>query len=238
MKTKLGTVLATLFVLSFVTAGGVAAQSADDASPRTRLALRETARRDVEQDTIEAAVTARSEGSAAGKAQMAVNRLMDGLVGKAKGVAGVTVSTSGYRVAQDFTNDGRPRAWVAQQDLDLKSGDSTALLGLLGELQGDGVLLSRLDYVLSDKARDALVDELTDEAIKKLRTRAERVAAALGCRVVNIEAISVSGANGGPRPMPRLMAMAADTARAKPVAEAGLETVEVSVDATIILDKP
>ena len=27
---------------------------------------------------------------------------------------------------------------MAQQDLNLKSGDSTALLGLLGELQGDG----------------------------------------------------------------------------------------------------
>jgi predicted secreted protein len=241
MKHTLPAAVLVALTLSTGLPSGVSAQSSETkaAAPstlRTRLALRETAAREVEQDTIEAVLTARSEASAAGKAQVAVNRLMDGLLTKAKAASDITVSTSGYRVSQDYTSEGRPRAWVAQQDLNLKSADSTELLGLIGDLQADGVLLARLDYVLSDKARQSLTDELTLEAIKKLQARATKVAEALNARVVNIDTMSVSDVDGGPRPMPRMMMATADAAKAKPVAEAGVETVQVTVDANIVLE--
>lgn len=212
-----------------------AQQAASDQKMTTKLSLRETATREVEQDTIEAVLTARSEGSAAGRAQNAVNRLMEALLAKAKATSGVTVSTSGYRVTQDFTNDGRPRAWVAEQDLDLKSSDSTALLGLIGELQGDGVLLARLDYVLSPEVRRSLTDALTEEAVKALRDRAARIAKAMDAHVVGIDTMSVTGPNGNPRPLQRMTTMAAAKVDTAPVAEAGMETVQVAIDATVVL---
>jgi uncharacterized protein YggE len=79
-------------------------------------------------------------------------------------------------------------------------------------------------------------DELTIEAIERLRARAARIAEAMAMRIETIETVRVGNAMGGPSPRPMMrtaMAEAADMA--PPVALPDQETVSMSVEAEIAL---
>ncbi len=72
-------------------------------------------------------------------------------------------------------------------------------------------------------------------ALKRLSERAERIAADLHLEILRYRDIRV-GNVGGDRPMPRAMLMGSAAAgAAAPAAEAGDATVQVSVDADVIL---
>jgi len=212
------------------------AASAAAAEPAgTRLVLSETATREVEQDTLVAIVTARAEAAAAREAQAEVNRAMTAAVEQARAVAGVRAATGGYRVYQERDRDGRPTAWIAEQDLSLTGREAAPLLELVGALQERGLNLNGLSYQLSAEARRALEDELAIEAIEALRRRAEQVAATLAMRVERIATLRVGEAPDQPpiRPMMRTMAEAASAP--PPTALPDLETVQASVQAELVL---
>jgi predicted secreted protein len=179
-------------------------------------------------------LSVRADASAAAAAQAEVNLRMSAAIAKARAVASVRAATGGYRVYQDYDQDGRPRRWIAEQDLQLTGREAAPLLELVGALQADGLNVSGLTYQLGAEARRAIEDELTVEAIRTLRSRAERVAASMAMRVLSIETLQVGAAPGEPPIRPMFRAQMAEAA-APPVALPDLETVSASVQAELVL---
>jgi predicted secreted protein len=119
----------------------------------------------------------------------------------------------------------------------LAGGDFAAVLGLAGDLQGAGLTMSGIAFELAPETARAAEDELTSEALTRLRQRAERIASDLQLTLVRLRDVRVGNA-GADQPRPRTMsamARASGEAMPPPVAEAGDATVQVSVEAEIVL---
>lgn len=216
---------------------GMPASAQDEAPPRegTTLILSESATREVEQDTILARLVARAEGEAPAAVQATVNRAMADALEQARAAAGVRVATGGYRVQQRYNREGQPVSWIAEQELRLAADEAASVLQLVGALQESGLVVEGLGFELSPAMRREVEDELTIEAIERLRARAEGIADALETDVARVMVLTVGGTVGIP-PGPRFeaRAMAADAAP-PPSAVPDRETVSVDVNAEIAL---
>lgn len=222
-------------VLAIMLLVGTAA--AQTTAPRddgtTVLHLGEFAERVLRQDRLAVQLRAEVTGPDAARVQADINRRMAAALDKARTAAGVRAETRGYWVHQERPQNA-PARWRGQQMLVLTSDDAAAVLALAGELQQGGLVMSGMNFDLAPETARAAEDELTVEALKRLRERAARVAAAMDLAVRNIRDLRV-GQVGGQMP-PRPMMMRAEAAAAPPpVAEPGETTVRVNVDAEIVL---
>jgi len=203
----------------------------------TLLHLTQTAERQMKRDRLVVQLRAEATASDAKKVQAEINRAMTAALEKAKSVAGVKVESSGYSVYEE--NDGNLSSrWHGSQGLRLSGGDFTAVLGVAGDLQGMGLAMSGLSYELSPEAARTAEDELTSEALTRLRSRAERVASDLQLTLLRLRDVRVGNVNGeGPRPVMvmRGVALGAAAPPPPPAAEGGDATIQVSVDAQIVL---
>ncbi len=202
----------------------------------TVLLLSETAERDVTPDVLKARLLVRSLGDTPAKAQNAVNTAMEKALRKVK-AAGLATETTGYHSweEQEHGQDGKPTGplrWRAQQTLVVTGEAGAKLLETVAALQQDELMLQDLNYELSRGLRRSLEDELTREALARLRARAELAAGAVDRRFDGWRRIRV-GETPDQMPVMR-MQMAAGMARAKdmapPVAEPGTRTVRLSVE--------
>jgi predicted secreted protein len=93
-------------------------------------------------------------------------------------------------------------------------------------------------FELRRETARAAEDELTTEALQRLRIRAERAAEALGLRVTGYKSVRLGAVGGEPPPRPAMM-MRAQAAMADsappPSAEPGRTPVRVSVEADVLL---
>lgn len=233
-------VAAAVLVLAWAEVMPAAAQEVPADDGGTRIVLDEEAVREVEQDTLVAMLTAHAEAETPADAQAAVNRAIQAAITASEEVDGLRRATGGYRVFQRHDREGQPVGWMAEQDLRLTTREPAALLDLVGDLQGGGLLLRGLVYELSREAREGLEDELTGEAIRRLRERASRIAGDLDGEVARIARIRVGGVGSPPPVMPRMMEMraVADEAAAPPAALPDQETVRVRVEAEVVLTTP
>jgi len=203
------------------------------------LHLSETAQRDVPRDLLRATLAAEATDIDAGKVQVEINQRMTTALARIKQVAGISVETSGYSVYRETPDKQAPR-WHGIQTVALTSKEFGALLTLTGTLQQQGLVVQSLAPDLSREARQSVEDALTDEALTRLRQRAERVAAAAGVKLQGIRALTVGNVNAPPpiiQPFMRAMAAAAAPAP-PPVAEPGNATVSVTVSAEFALAPP
>lgn len=228
----------TLLLVALLGGAAASAQETDDERDRgTRIVLDEEAVREVEQDTLVAMLTARGESDNPRDAQAAVNEAIQAAISATEGVEDLRRATGGYRVYQRYDRDGEPTGWIAEQDLRLVTGAPAELLDLVGTFQDQGLLLSGLVYELSREAREALEDELTAEALERLRQRAAAIAETLGAGVERIHRLRIGGVGSPPPVMPRMMEMraVAEDAMAPPSALPDRETVRVQVEGEIVL---
>jgi predicted secreted protein len=204
----------------------------------TILHLSETASKPVRRDRLRAELRVEASGADAKRVQADINRRMAAAVERAKAVPGLKVETGSYSIWQERPQNA-PARWRASQALILTGSDTGELLGLVGDLQGDGLLLGGLVFELAPESARAAQDELTRTALTRLRDRAERIAHELGLGAARIRDVRVGNATGErpvPRPFMQMKAAAASAEAAPPVAEAGEATVEVTVDAEIALE--
>src|SRR5215469_15431990 len=98
-------------------------------------------------------------------------------------------------------------------------------------------LSTHADKILPrDQLEAELRDELTDTALKDIRARADRIAAALGTHVERYAELRVGNVSVPPMPVHFMAARVASSgAEPPPVAAAGDATVSVNVDATVLL---
>ncbi len=218
--------IAALFVLL---PGLALAQTAEP-----RLTLRESAERELQQDRLTVSLRVEATGPTAAAVQADVNRRMEAALSRARGISGVRAETTGYWTYEERPAN-QPRRWRGQAGLNLVGSDTGAALALAGALQETGLAMSGMRFDLTPEASRAVQDELTADALKRVRARADKAADAIGMRVIGIVEMRVGDAGGeGPRPMPR-MAMAAAQAASAPVAEPGLAIVRVEVEAAFRL---
>jgi predicted secreted protein len=210
------------------------AQTPATLSDQTVLHLSETAQRDVPRDILHATLAAEASDADASKVQAAINQRMAGALARIKQVPDLTVETTGYSVYRD-NPDKTPAQWHGSQSVTLTGKDFAALLGLVGTLQQQGLVMQNLAPDLSRDARQSVEDALTNEALTRLRERADRIATTLGDKVAGLRSVNVGNVNPSP-PVFRAMAMAAPSISAlPPVAEAGSATVSITVAADVAL---
>lgn len=201
----------------------------------TVLNLNETAERKVEQDRLSASLVIDEKAITATEAQAMVNKKMDAALKLTKKYPDVKVSTGYYNVWQEPNNG----VWHGRQSVEMNSGNSKQALELIGQLQKEGLQANGVSYYLSEDAQKALNDMLTTEALQKLKTRADKMAATLGLKVARFAEIN-PGYNYQPyyRAMP-MMAMAkggmAEDAAVAPAADADEQTVSVTINARVYL---
>lgn len=201
----------------------------------TTLTLSAHADKTLPRDLLHAGLRVEAIGANPVRVQAEVNRRMATALGEAKAAAGVTVETAGYAVYAERDAKGNTTRWHGSQTLHVASSDFPALLNLVGTLQGENLALSDLAAELSPAAAKAAQDALTDEALKEIRARAARIAAALGTHVERYTELRVGNVSTPPVPIRFMAATAAPSGMPPPVAAAGDATVSVAVDATVLL---
>ncbi len=218
----------------------VAAQPVPGDPPRepvVTVAGRATA--SVANDRIRVNLRAEADNASAATAASDVNARIAKALAKIKGAPGVTAQTSGYSSYQ-VTERDRPARWRVSQSLTLEGNDFPAMTTLVSSLQGDGgLLLSGLQFSVSDELQRQTEDKLTQQAIKAWQERAGRAAQGLGFPAWRPGRVSVeTGADSRP-PYPMMRAAAAPAAAAgAPVAfEAGTTEVSVTVSGEAVLER-
>lgn len=209
------------------------------AQDKVVLQLGETAERMVVQDRLRASLRVELGGSDPKALQGQVNQKMAAALDRARAVAAVKAETQGYFVYEDKTMK-RGQRWWGSQGIALTSFDSAALLGLVGQLQEDGLLVGGLYYELAPETRRKIERELMPDAIARIKESAAVVAKSLDLAKVEIVRIRLGDVQAPP--MPRayaapMVAMAADKAIAPPVAEPGETQVTIRIEAEVALSR-
>lgn len=201
----------------------------------TVLHLTARAERMLARDRLSATLTVEVTAASPQQVQAEINKRMTAALARVHQVASVKPETGGYSVYQD-RQPNQPVQWHGRQTLILASDNSSELLSLVGDLQQQGLSTGGLSYDLSPVTARKAEDELTAQALKELRERAEKVASGLGLSVQQIRDVTVGNVEtNGPRPPVPMGVMRAQAAAAPPVAEAGDTTVAVTVDANFWL---
>jgi predicted secreted protein len=233
---------APLVALALFAASPAAAQSrhADHHADQglTNLRLVETAQRTVRQDRLRAMLRAEVTGPDARRVQAEINRRMTAALERAKTANSIRVETGSYNLYEERPpNSGA--VWRGQQSLSLIGTEFSDVLALAGELQQAGLVFSGMQFDLRPETARAYEDEMTNEAIQRLKERGEKVAATMGLKVMRVRELSVGNVLGDqPRPPIRMRMEAATTQAAPPVAEAGDQIIQISVQAEIALGPP
>ncbi len=234
--------LVAVILMILAAALPAAAQPARADDGLTIVALTESAQRDVPRDRLRLQLRVEQTASDATRVQGEINRRMNAALEKARAVAEpgkLRVETGGYWIYQERPQDA-PARWRGAQTLTLVGSDTAAILPLAAQLQQEGFLMSQMGWELSNDARRKHEDELTTEAIERLRARSELIARAMNGALVRFSKIGV-GSVGGERPPPMAMRaapapMGAGAAASAPVAaEPGIEQVQVNVQAEILV---
>jgi len=99
--------------------------------------------------------------------------------------------------------------------------------------------MSRLAYDVAPDTEHAVEDELTTEALQRLKDRVAHIAKDMGLFLRNVRNLRVGNVTGNTPPRPLLMrAMtAAAPAAPPPAAEPGDTTLQVTVDADVVLSR-
>jgi predicted secreted protein len=197
-----------------------------------------TERREVDQDLLVANLQVTAENAQPGTVQNEINETMAKAVEAAKKVETVKVNTGSYNVYERTDPRSKERQWYGQQTLTLKSKEADDLLELTGALQEMGLKMEGLNYMLSPETAVQVQDSLLEDAIAQLQVRADRVATAMGKGSAEIRELNTQSEMPYPRPVPYArmeMAAVSSDAMAKPVAEAGQDTITMTVNGRVIL---
>jgi len=203
---------------------------------RIRLAVQVS--EEVENDTLNAVLYSQREGREPGKLADEVNQTITWAVAQAKQAPEVKVQTLSYQTTP-LHSQQTLTGWRVRQAISLESRDPATLGSLVGRLQ-ERLAVQAMSYGVSPELRASTEDRLIAEALKQFRKRASLIGTELGSRDYRIVEMQVDTGGSRPlRPVPMYSAaIAAKAAVAPPSIEAGTQTLEVGVNATIELQLP
>ena len=149
----------------------------------------------------------------------------------------VTSRTLDYTTNPIYGENGKVSGWQVRQSIQLKSQDSKALSGLLGQLQ-EKLRIEGISYSVSPDVQASTEKALIDQALKTFKERAEQMKTGMGRQEYRVVRLDVQAANDYFQPpiMMRAMADAAPAAApAPPSLEGGKQNLQVNVQAEIEL---
>ena len=231
-------ILQTLLALLWcVSAGGAMAQPGSAGllpEGQTLVSLSVTERTTVVPDQLVATLRVEREDRDSEALQRAVNAQMAEALAllDAEGEE-ILVSTGRYSVYQYQRQPQGGRSdsiWRATQSLTLETGTAhDQLRELAGRLQDAGLVMSRLDWQLSNARAAEVRDGLLEAAVTRAREQVQRAGEALGRTQVEIAEISLEPeGNGGPVMMRSTSAMVAAES-APPSARPGETEVTLTI---------
>jgi predicted secreted protein len=213
------------------------AQAPAPAQPSVTVAASATAT--ITNDRLQAWLRAEAENASASAAASQVNAAIAKALADAKAYPSIKVATAGYSTYQ-VSDKAKAQRWHVVQTISLEAGDFTAAATLITRLQDeDGLLLSGMGFVLSEKSRRDAEDSVTQQAIKSWQQRAQQAAQGLGFAAWRPGRVTVQANDGGRvYPMARAQVLGAPAAAAPVALEAGTTDVTVSVSGEALLEQP
>lgn len=193
----------------------------------------------VEQDTLNVSMQYSVQGRDSTALQNEVNQAIRQARNILEATDNIDYSIQQYHVyniqpPRQTRNDINNPSWRAQQNIQMQSMNSEALLVVTARLQQAGLTVNNMNYSLSDGKYQEVADSLLDAALLKLQTRADRVASVLGKSEAALVEVNINGSQNffGPRvAMAEMRSLDSSAAMAVPVAEPGSTQVNVTVSA-------
>ncbi len=210
---------------------------ADETISYDQISFAVSAEKEVENDVLTATLFAEQTGQNTAELSDAVNKAITWAMDIAKKQKAIESRTLGYTTNPVYKN-GRVDGWQVRQSIKLKSKDSKALSGLLGELQ-EKLRVQSIAYSISTGVRKATEETLISEALASFKNRAAQIQANMERSEYRVVQLDIQTAGDFPQPMYRAASsgamMMSDAAPAAPSLNAGKQKVRVSVNAQIEL---
>lgn len=198
------------------------------------LALEASARAAVPNDEMAITLAVERDGPQPGALNEAVIAQLNGALAEARTVEGVRARLGQVWTQPNFTREGRSQGWRVRGELVIESTRLQPLAQLGGRL-AERMLLTGVQFRLSNERRRTEERRLLAEAAQAFRSRAAEAAVAFGFSGYEIKEIALrAGGVPAPRPMPMARAPAEAAAAPLPI-EGGDSDVVVTVSGTVEL---
>ena len=201
--------------------------------------LSASASADIAQDLLQITLTTTKDGSDANVVQTQLKTALDAALTLAKASASpnqLDVRTGGFSLYPRYDNKGRITGWQGSVELVLEGRDFPRISATAGKIQT--LTMGGVAFSLSRQTRLRVEQDVQNEAIASFRAKAQEVAKAFGFKAYSLREVSVSSADQGYVPRPRMaqMSMAKGMESDAVPAEAGKSTVSVTVSGSVVLN--
>ena len=200
------------------------------------------AEREVERDLLQVSLFYQAEGNDLSALNKTMAEKMNKAIELAKAQSAVEIKDNSRNTWIRYDNKGKQQGWIARAELTLESKDSQALSTLVHEL--DGVLaIDRVSASVSREKLSSLENELTKEALAKLKDKAQLIQESLqvkGYRIQNLEISSANDSAADFRPYAAAELSSKSlysSGKDETYTQSGKEKIKVSVNARIALLK-
>ena len=203
-----------------------------------RINLSVNVQKEIENDLLIASLYTQEEALQQNQVAERINATMQWVLDITDEERSVQMQTTQYNTYPVSDRNNRLTGWRGRQGIRLQSTDVETLTRLLGALQ-QKLAIESMTYGISKASRSAAEESLITEAITQFQKRAELITSEMGRTDYRVVAMNINTQPNRPSPLPyqsRALAIEADIAA--PVVELGLQTVVVSIAATIELDMP
>lgn len=218
---------------------GAAVQAQSPApAPREVVQFSATATAEARQDLLSVTLRTTREGSEPMMVQEQLKSTLEAALADARvaGQAGALEVRSGnFSLVPRQGRDGRITAWQGSAEMVLSGRDFERIAATAGRIQG--MTVASVVFGLSREQRERLESQARLQAIERFRTRAGEIARAFGFATYTLREVNIDSQEQGALIRPRLMAMEArsSVADAPLPVEAGMATVQVTVNGSVQL---
>ena len=196
----------------------------------------------VERDLLQVSLFYQAEGNDLSTLNKTMAEKMNKAIELAKAQSAVEITDNSRNTMVRYDNKGKQQGWIARAELTLESKDSQALSTLVNEL--DGVLaIDQVNASVSREKLSGLENELTKEALAKLKDKAQLIQESLqvkGYRIQNLEISSANDSAADFRPYAATELSSKSlysSGKDETYTQSGKEKIKVSVNARIALLK-
>jgi predicted secreted protein len=218
--------------------GATFAQTFGPAEPRNVVQLSSSGAVEVQQDLLTLTLSSTKDGAEAGQVQAQLRQALDAGLMEAKKNAlpgAMDVRTGAFSLQPRYSREGKINGWVGTAELVLEGRD----FGRMGATAGriSGLTINSANFSLSRDLRNKVEAEAQEMAVERFKAKATDIARSFGFAGYALREVSVSSADQGYAPRPRMVAMEMKTMAADaPVPlEAGKSSVVVQVNGSVRL---
>lgn len=218
--------------------GATFAQTFGPAEPRNVVQLSSSGAVEVQQDLLTLTLASTKDGTDAGLVQAQLRQALDTALTEAKQAAlpgAMEVRTGAFSLQPRYGREGKISGWVGTAELVLEGRDFGRMGATAGRIAG--LTINNANFSLSRELRNKVEAEAQDIAVERFKAKANEIARSFGFAGYTLREVSVSSADQGYAPRPRMVAMEmkAMAADAPVPLEAGKSAVVVQVNGSVQL---